>query len=86
MQQVYAERVIDNGKADLVVFGVVRDIGHCGFTLEEQEVAFGDLLNWVENGIKPAGDDVLTPAVVAADDYGCTFTSEQRDYDLYDCQ
>jgi pimeloyl-ACP methyl ester carboxylesterase len=86
MQQVYAERVIENGKADLVVFRVVRDIGHCGFTLDEQEVAFGDLVNWVENGIKPEGDDVLTPAVVANDDYGCTFTSEQRSYDLDGCQ
>lgn len=86
MQQVYAKRVIANGKADLVVFRVVRDRGHCGFTLEEQEVAFGDLVNWVENGIKPAGDDVLTPAVVAAPDYGCTFTSEQRPYDSTGCQ
>ena len=86
MQQVYAERVNDNGKADLVVFRVVRDIGHCGFTLEEQEVAFGDLVDWVESGIKPAGDDVLTQSVVAAEDYGCTFTSEQRDYDLNGCQ
>ena len=86
MQQVYAERVIAHGKADLVVFRVVRDRGHCGFTLEEQEVGFGDLVNWVENGIKPVGDDVLTPSVVAAEDYGCTFTSEQRFYDSTGCQ
>jgi pimeloyl-ACP methyl ester carboxylesterase len=86
MQQIYAERVIDNGKADLVVFRVVRDVGHCGFTSEEQEVAFGDLVNWVENGIRPSGDDVLNPDVVAAEDYGCTFTSEQRGYDLNGCQ
>lgn len=87
MQQLYAERVIANGKEDLVVFRVVRDSGHCGFTTEEQEVAFGDLVNWVENGVVPAGDDVLTPAVVASPDYGCTFTSEQRSYDLsiYTC-
>jgi pimeloyl-ACP methyl ester carboxylesterase len=86
MQQVYAERVIANEKADLVVFRVVRDSGHCGFTSEEQEVAFGALVNWVENDVKPEGDDVLDPAVVAADDYGCTFTSEQRPYDSTGCQ
>ncbi len=81
MQQVYAKRVIANGKSDLVVFRVVRDIGHCGFTQEEQEVAFGDLVAWVANGTKPAGDSVLDPAVVAAPDYGCNFTSSQRAYD-----
>jgi len=85
MQQIYAQRVIENGKSDLVVFRVVRDVGHCGFTTEEQEFAFGDLVSWVENGTKPAGDDVLNPAVVASPDYGCTFTTEQRSYDAYAC-
>ncbi len=85
MQQIYAERVIANGKEDLVVFRVVRDASHCGFEPEEQEVAFADLVNWVENRVKPAGDDVLSPATVASPDYGCTFTSAQRDYDFYTC-
>jgi hypothetical protein len=85
MQQIYAKRVIANGKSDLVVFRVVRDVGHCGFTTEEQEVAFWDLVMWVENGAKPAGDDVLTPSVIADEAYGCTFTSSQRTYDTFSC-
>jgi hypothetical protein len=36
--------------------------------------AFDDLVNWVVNGVKPAGDDILDPAVVAAPDFGCKFT------------
>ena len=39
------------------------------------EIAFSDLVNWVENGTKPAGDDVLDPAVVASPDFGCQFTN-----------
>ena len=29
---------------------------------------------WVQYGVKPEGDVVLDPAVVATDDYGCKFT------------
>ena len=74
MEQIYAERVAGQGKSDLLVQRVIRDVGHCGFTTAEQEKAFGDLVNWLENGVKPAGDDVLTPSVVADPEFGCQFT------------
>jgi hypothetical protein len=32
------------------------------------------MVRWVKAGTKPAGDDVLTPATVAAPTYGCTHT------------
>jgi hypothetical protein len=32
-------------------------------------------VNWVVNGVKPAGDDILDPVKVAAPDFGCQFTT-----------
>lgn len=74
MQQIYAQRVADNGKSHLLIQRVIRDVGHCAFTTAEQEKAFEDLVNWVEKGIKPAGDNVLNPGVVADPKFGCQFT------------
>ena len=66
MEQVYARRVDARGSSDLLVTRAIRDFGHCGFTVAEQNAAFADLVRWVEDGLKPAGDDVLDPAAVAA--------------------
>ena len=33
--------------------------GHCEFTPQEAIAQFDDLVRWVEDGVKPAGDDVL---------------------------
>jgi hypothetical protein len=74
MQQIYAEKVSIQGKSDLLVQRAIRDIGHCGFNAAEQELAFADLVNWVVNDVKPDGDDVLDPDVVADSDFGCNFT------------
>jgi len=74
MEQVYAERVAAQGKSDLLVQRIIRDVGHCGFTTAEQEIAFADLVKWVEQGIKPLGDNVLDPLVVADPEFGCQFT------------
>jgi hypothetical protein len=78
MQQFYARRVAANGDAELLVQRAIRDINHCGFTEDELVVGFRDLANWVEHGVKPLGDDVLDPVIVADPDYGCAFTSEDR--------
>jgi pimeloyl-ACP methyl ester carboxylesterase len=78
MQQVYAERVADNDRSDLVVQRAIRGVGHCDFTAEELVQGFVDLVAWVEHGITPAGDDVLTPEVVADPFYGCAFTTATR--------
>jgi hypothetical protein len=52
----------------------IRGISHCDFTLAEQVAAFEAMVKWEQQGIKPAGDDVLTPSVVADPEYGCKFT------------
>ena len=74
MEQIYARRAAAQGTSDLLVQRVIRDHGHCGFVVSEEEAAFAALVNWVTNGVKPTGDDVLTPSVVASPNYGCTFT------------
>ena len=38
--------------------------------------AFADLVTWVEDGVRPAGDDVSDPAAVADPDFGCQFTDQ----------
>jgi hypothetical protein len=74
MEQIYARRAAANGASDLLVTRAIRDINHCGFNTVEMERGFADLVNWVSNGVKPAGDDILTPAVVANPNFGCAFT------------
>lgn len=80
MEQIYARRVAANGASDLLVSRAIRDVGHCGFTNGEQVAAFADLVDWVENGVKPAGDDILTPSTVAEATFGCQFTLTDRPY------
>ena len=43
--------------------------------------AFDAMVQWEQGGAKPAGDDVLTAATVAAPTYGCTFTRDQLGLD-----
>ena len=74
MEQIYARRAIDQGTADRLVTRAIRDINHCGFATVEMERGFADLVNWVSNGVKPAGDDILTPATVANPNFGCQFS------------
>src|SRR5262245_30397053 len=74
MEQIYKRRADENGASDLLVPRAYRDVGHCGFTLAEQEQGFAALTKWVADGVKPAGDDVLTPSVVASPTYGCAFS------------
>ncbi len=46
--------------------------GHGAFSPLKLETAFGDLVQCVETGARPAGDDVLNPTAAAAPDFGCT--------------
>lgn len=73
---VYGNEAAGNGRSDLVVQRAIRGVGHCDFTASEFVTAFVDLVAWVEHGVKPAGDDVTDPAVVAAPDFGCRFTND----------
>jgi hypothetical protein len=74
MEQVYQKRVAAKGNSAYLVQRAIRGVSHCDFTIAEQVTAFDDMLKWEAGGAKPAGDDVVTPATVAASTYGCTFT------------
>lgn len=82
-ERIYAEKVADAENSDLLRTRIYRSIDHCGFTPEETVAAFEDLAAWVEGGIVPEGDDILDPLQVAADDFGCEFSLQQRPVDLY---
>jgi pimeloyl-ACP methyl ester carboxylesterase len=71
---VYAQRVANQGKSDLLVQRAIRGVRHCGFTPTELSRAFVDLVTWVEGGVKPAGDNFVDPAEVADPEFGCAFT------------
>lgn len=75
MEQLYARRVAEQGAADRLVSRAIRDHNHCGFAVSEEAAAFADLATWVTTGVKPAGDDVLTPATIANPNFGCAFTA-----------
>ncbi len=74
MEQVYATRAKAKGSDKWLVQRAIRDVGHCAFTAAEAAAAFDAMVKWEAGGVKPAGDDVLTPAVIADPKYGCTFT------------
>ena len=74
MEQIYNQRVAAKGNSQWLVQRAIRGISHCDFTVAEQAKAFDDMIQWANGGAKPAGDDVVTPATVADDNYGCTFT------------
>jgi hypothetical protein len=74
MEQVYQKRTAAKGNSAWLVQRAIRGISHCDFTVAEQVTAFDDMVKWEAGGAKPAGDDVVTPATVAAPTYGCTFT------------
>ena len=78
MEQIYARRVAEHDKSDLLVTRAIRDIGHCSFQLQERIDAFDDLVTWVTTGVRPAGDDVLDRANVADPAFGCQFTAADR--------
>lgn len=75
MQQVYRQRAAAKGNSNWLVQRAIRGASHCDFTVAEQVQAFSDMVAWAEGGAPPAGDDVTTPATVAAATYGCTFTN-----------
>ena len=78
MQQYYAADAAAQGNEDLLVQRAIRAAGHCEFTPEEAADQFLDLVQWVEDGVKPEGASVLNPDVVADPDYGCEFTTPVR--------
>ena len=75
MEQIYRQRATAKGNQAHLVQRAIRAPGHCDFTVAEQASAFADMVKWVETGIKPAGDDVLTASVIAQTNYGCAHTN-----------
>jgi pimeloyl-ACP methyl ester carboxylesterase len=74
MEQIYARRVGAEGASQRLVSRAYRDHNHCGFAVQEEEAAFADLVTWVKTGVRPAGDDILTPSNVADPKFGCQFS------------
>ena len=74
MQQTFHARTQAKGNGDWLVQRAVRGASHCDFTVAEQVRAFDDMVKWERDRIKPEGDDVRTPGVVASPTYGCRFT------------
>jgi hypothetical protein len=81
MQQVYRRRADAAGTAGMIVQRATRGVGHCDFTLAEEEEAFDAMAVWVRHGRRPRGDDVLDAATVAAPTYGCGFSRAAREDD-----
>lgn len=85
MEQIYARRAIAAGNDDLLVQRAIRGRAHCEFVPSELITAFDDLVSWVVGGVKPAGDDLLNPATVAAPNFGCKFTGAGHPGNLPAC-
>jgi pimeloyl-ACP methyl ester carboxylesterase len=59
LEQSYRRIVDAAGAGDLLVQRAIRRAGHCTFSQEERIAAFEDLVKWVEQKQKPAGDNIL---------------------------
>jgi pimeloyl-ACP methyl ester carboxylesterase len=77
MEQIYRRAVDAAGAGDLLVQRAIRRPGHCTFTNEERVSAFDDLVAWVTQGKKPAGEDLSGDLSGA----GKTFTNPLLDDD-----
>jgi pimeloyl-ACP methyl ester carboxylesterase len=81
MEQIYKRRADKQGTSGLLVQRAIRGVSHCDFTVAEQKAAFKAMTDWEQKGVKPEGDDVLTPATVADPKYGCKFTDNTLSVD-----
>jgi hypothetical protein len=77
LEQTLKRAVDGAATGNLLVQRIYRIAGHCGFNAGEQARSFDDLVNWVRNGVKPAGDDIMGDLT----DAGRQFTSPLREND-----
>lgn len=77
LEQTLNRAVAGAGRSELLVQRIYRIPGHCQFTVPEQTRAFDDLVRWVREGTRPAGDNVLGDL----SDAGRTFTNPLREND-----
>lgn len=75
MEQILYRRAQAGTGKNWLVQRAIRGIGHCDFTVSEQVAALDAMLKWDQTGVKPDGDDVVTPATVANANYGCNYTN-----------
>ena len=59
LEQSYRRRTIAAGTDHLLVQRVYRAGSHCGVDGNIRRQAFDDLVDWIERGVRPKGDDVL---------------------------
>lgn len=77
MEQSYAQKTAAAGTGVLLVQRAIRSAGHCVFSANELGAAWDDLVNWVEHGVKPEGDDLTGDL----SDIGKRFTDPLRSGD-----
>ena len=80
LQQLYHDRVAAKGGSDPLVQRAVREMAMARSAEQEWDDAVSDLVDWVQLGEKPMGDDATTDAVMTADDDGCDFTLGERPF------
>jgi pimeloyl-ACP methyl ester carboxylesterase len=73
-QQALKRSVVAAGSERLLVQRVMRIPTHCAFSAPEETRAFDDLVDWVQRGVRPPGDEVLGDLRNA----GMAFTSPLR--------
>lgn len=73
-EQLYRSKADAAGAGDLLVQRAIRSGGHCKFSDAEIKAGFADLVAWVEEGKKPAGDAVTGDL----SDAGRAFTTPLR--------
>jgi len=73
-EQRYAVDVALHLQSRNLVQRAIRTINHCEFSPVEAGQGWDDLVNWVVNHHRPAGDNVLKDEVVADANYGCAFS------------
>jgi len=59
LEQDYRRRTEAADTSHLLVQRALRQAGHCEIDGAVSESAFKDLVDWIENGNLPEGDDVL---------------------------
>jgi len=70
--------VVSQGSSHRLTQRLIRDVGHCSFTMAELASAFDDLVAWAEGGQKPYGDDILDTRLWSRTDVGCQSTNNTR--------
>jgi pimeloyl-ACP methyl ester carboxylesterase len=73
----YRRKAEAAGAGDLLVQRAIRAPGHCKFSEAEYTTAWNDLVAWVRDGKKPAGDDFKG----SLEDIGKQFTTPTRPND-----